>query len=217
MVEPFEIPTEWIKFRAMDWGQAKPYACLWFAVDYDGNLYCYRELYGWGGKANIGTGETAREVGEKICKLEKRSEKVQGGVLDNACWARTGVTAPTIEEELDAVLIKHKLIPFRKCSKGRIEGANAFKQRLIGNEMKDGSFKPAIYFFKTCYHSIRTIPMIGHDKHNPELPDTTAEDHCYDAVAYACSSRPFSPMRAKMKRDSYDCYRTEKKRSAWTY
>ena len=59
--------------------------------------------------------------------------------------------------------------------------------------------------------------MIGHDKHNPELPDTTAEDHCYDAVAYACSSRPFSPMRAKMKRDSYDCYRTEKKRSAWTY
>jgi len=145
VVEPFEIPADWVKFRSMDWGQAKPYACLWWAVDYDGNMYCYRELYGWGDKPNVGTGETAKEVAEKICKLEKRSEKVQGGVLDNACWARTGVTGPTIEEELDSVLIKHKLIPFRKSSKGRVEGANAFKQRLIGNEMKDGSYKPAIY------------------------------------------------------------------------
>ena len=44
----------------MDFGQAKPYAVLWFAVDFDGNLYAYRELYGWGGKPNVGTGETAR-------------------------------------------------------------------------------------------------------------------------------------------------------------
>lgn len=218
VVEPFEIPKNWVRFRAMDWGQAKPYACLWFAVDYDGNLYCYRELYGWGGKANVGTGETAKEVGEKICKLEKRSEKVQGGVLDNACWARTGVTGSTIEEELNSVLLKHKLIPFRKSSKGRVEGANAFKQRLIGNEMKDGSFKPAIYFFKTCYHAIRTIPMLGHDKHNPEKYDSTGEDHVIDSIAYCCLSRPFSPTRKRKSNDPYDAWKSsEKKRSAWTY
>lgn len=58
----------------MDFGISKPYACLWFAVDYDNNLYCYRELYGWGGKANVGTGETAKQIAEKIVQLEPREE-----------------------------------------------------------------------------------------------------------------------------------------------
>ena len=194
IIEPFKIPAEWVKFRSMDWGQAKPYAVLWWAVDYDGNLYCYRELYGWGGKPNVGTGETAKEVAEKICQLEKRSEKVQGGVLDNACWARTGVTGPTIEEEINMTMIKHKLIPFHKSSKGRIEGANAFKQRLIGNEMKDGSFKPAIYFFKTCYNCIRTIPMLGHDKHDAEKYDSSGEDHCFVAGTLITTRRGEIPI-----------------------
>lgn len=98
-------------------------------MDYDGNLYCYRELYGWGGKANVGTGETAKEVGEKICQLEKQSEKVQGGVLDNACWARTGVTDPTIEEELNTTLVKHKLIPFYACLSRPFAPMKARKKR----------------------------------------------------------------------------------------
>jgi hypothetical protein len=54
IVQPFEIPDEWIKFRSMDWGYAKPYAIHWFAVDWDGRLYCYRELNGWGGEAIAG-------------------------------------------------------------------------------------------------------------------------------------------------------------------
>ena len=140
-------------------------------------MYAYRELYGWGGKPNVGTGETARQIGERIVALEKPEEEVRYGVLDSACWARTGVTGPTIEEELDKVLIEKKLVPFSKSSKGRLEGADAFKQRLIGNTLDDGTKKPAIYFFATCVNTIRTIPMIGHDKHKPELPDTDAEDH----------------------------------------
>ena len=82
LVKPFAIPAEWVKFRSMDWGCAKPYCCLWFAVDFDGNLWCYRELYGWGGKANVGTGETAVEVGRRIAQLERPEEKLSYGVLD---------------------------------------------------------------------------------------------------------------------------------------
>ena len=82
VVEPFKVPDEWMRFRSMDWGSARPYACLWWAVDYDGNMYCYRELYGWGGKPNVGTGETAAEVGRRICELEKKEEHVRGGLVD---------------------------------------------------------------------------------------------------------------------------------------
>lgn len=181
VVKPFEIPRDWVKFRAMDWGTARPYAVVWFAIDYDGDAYVYRELYGWGGKPNVGTGETARQVGEKIAECESREENLLYAVLDSACWAKTGVTAPTISEELNTVLLRKGLVPFMASSKGRMEGANLFKQRLIGNEIEEGKYKPAIKFFSTCIHCLRTIPMIGHDKHKPELPDTNAEDHCFVA------------------------------------
>ena len=49
VVEPFAIPAGWLRFRAMDWGSARPYAVLWFAVAYDNQSYVYGELYGWGG------------------------------------------------------------------------------------------------------------------------------------------------------------------------
>ena len=194
VIEPFKIPDGWVKLRAMDFGIAKPFACLWFAVDYDGNMYCYRELYGWGGKPNVGTGETAKEVAEKICELEKPSEKVMYGVLDSACWNRTGVSAPSIEEEINTVLVEHKLMPFTKSEKGRVEGANSFKQRLVGNEMKDGEYKPAIYFFKNCFHCIRTIPILSHDKHDPEKYSTTGEDHCFVAGTIITTKRGDVPI-----------------------
>jgi phage terminase large subunit len=73
--EPFGIPKEWIKFRSMDWGSYHPYAVGWFAVDYDGRLYMYRELYGWGGKANVGTKETARQVAKKLLRPNRKVKK----------------------------------------------------------------------------------------------------------------------------------------------
>lgn len=181
VVRPFDIPDHWMKFRAMDWGSAAPYACLWFAVDFDGNLYCYRELYGWGGKPNVGTKETARQVAEHICELEKKAEGVSYGVLDYACWAQMGVTGPTIAEEINITLLAHGLNAFGKCSKGRAEGGNALKQRLWGNDMPDGSHKPAIYFFSNCIHTIRTLPILSHDEHKPETYNTKGEDHCFPA------------------------------------
>ena len=201
VVEPFTIPEGWQKFRSMDWGSARPYCVHWWAVDYDGNLYAYRELYGWGGKPNVGTMETAKEVGAKIAAVETPKENVRGGVLDNACWARTGVTGPTIAEELNAELYRHRLITFSKSSKGRVEGANALKQRLIGNKQKDGTNKPAIYFFRNCTHTIRTLPMLAHDATNPETYDTKGEDHAVDSVVYACLSRPWTPAKPQEQKE----------------
>lgn len=217
VIEPFAIPKGWMRFRAMDWGSAHPYEVLWWAVDYDDNLYAYRELYGWGGKPNVGTGETAKEVGKKIAALESKDENLSYAVLDNACWAATGVTGPTIAEEINMELYNAGLQTFAKCSKGRVEGANALKQRLIGNELTDGSFKPAIYFFSNCIHAIRTIPMLAHDKHNPETYDTGGEDHAADTVCYACMSRPWVPLEQSKRKSSHDGYNIDNKRaSAWS-
>ena len=188
MVKPFEIPEEWRKFRSMDWGMARPYAVLWFAIDYDGNLWAYRELYGWGGKANVGTGETAADVAKRIVEVEK--EKVDYGILDSACWARTGVTGESIAEAINKEMLAAGHAGFSKSSKGRIEGANSFKQRLLGNKNAKGEYVPAIRFFTNCVHTARTVPMLGHDPQNAEKYDTNGEDHLVDAIVYAVMSRP---------------------------
>lgn len=193
VVKPFKIPDGWVRFRAMDWGSYHPYAVLWFAIDYDGNLWCYRELYGWGGRANVGTKETAEQVAEKIAAAEGK-EQISYGVLDNACWAATGVTGPSIAEAINNVLWQHKRTMFGECSKGREAGAEQFRQRLIGYEDTSGQKIPAIRFFSTCIHSARTIPMLTHDKHQPEKYDTQGEDHCFIAGTMITTARGDVPI-----------------------
>ena len=32
VVEPFEVPAHWARFRSMDWGSAKPFSVGWWAI-----------------------------------------------------------------------------------------------------------------------------------------------------------------------------------------
>lgn len=45
LVDRFAIPAEWQRFRVVDFGYTNPFVCQWWAVDGDGRLYRYRELY----------------------------------------------------------------------------------------------------------------------------------------------------------------------------
>lgn len=217
IVKPFKIPDSWIRFRSMDWGSAKPYSVGWYAVDYDGNLWKYRELYGYGGKANVGTKETAKQVAMKIAAAEKSDRKlITYGVLDSACWNDSGTTGPTIAEEINNTLLSEGSIMFTQCSKGRAEMAEQMKLRLVGNDDGKGNMIPAIRFFDTCFHSIRTIPNLTHDKRDPEKVDTNGEDHAYDETAYGLMSRPWTPTPST--KDKYvDDYTVEEKPSAWSF
>lgn len=54
-----------------------------------------------------------------------------------------------------------------------------------------------VFWFHTCKDSLRTIPVLQHDKTNAEDLDSDSEDHAADQARYACMSRPFT--RAKPK------------------
>lgn len=182
VVKPFPIPDGWMRFRSMDWGSYHPYCVGWYAVDYDGNLWKYRELYGYGGKANVGTKETAAQVAARIAEMEKHERRqMRYGVLDNACWASSGTTGPTIAEEINKVLVASGCVTFGPSSKGREQMAEQIKLRLVGHTKANGEQVPAIRFFDTCFHTIRTLPMLTHDKRQPEKIDTNGEDHCFVA------------------------------------
>ena len=197
----------------MDWGSYHPYSVHWYAVDYDGVLYCYRELYGYGGKANVGTKEPSTVVAQRIADSERADKRlIQYGVLDNACWGKQDPGAPSIAEEINRILMNNGCRMFNPSSKGREQMGEEIRLRLQGWEDDKGIRHPGIKIFNTCFHTIRTLPEITHDKNQPEKYDTNGEDHAVDCIGYACLSRPWKPEKPKQRsvRDGWkDDYNNE--------
>lgn len=45
LIDRFEIPETWERFRSIDFGYVNPFVCQWWALDEDKRLYLYREIY----------------------------------------------------------------------------------------------------------------------------------------------------------------------------
>lgn len=195
VIKPFKIPDGWMRFRCMDWGSYHPYACYWIAVDYDGVMYVYRELYGYGGKANVGTKEPSTLVAQRIADSESADKRlIRYAVLDNACWGKQDTGAPSIAEEINRVLMDNGCMMFNPSVKGREQVGEEIRLRLQGWEDKEGKRHPGIKIFNTCFHLIRTLPEITHDKNQPEKYDTNGEDHCLIAGTLITTKRGDIPI-----------------------
>lgn len=184
--KPFTIPTGWKRFRSMDWGYKSPCVVLWWAVDTDGNMYCYREL-------NL-IRMDASQVAAKIREIEQANDEWDDrrqcsrltGPADTQIWEQRGTIGPTIAETMS-----HEGVFWEKCTKNRYASVQEFLRRL--NDKGDGgggeAGQPGICFFETCKRSLRTIPAIPTDENDPELPQDGGDDHWLDAVLYACMYR----------------------------
>ena len=173
VVEPFEVPYNWPRLRAADYGYSSPSCVLWGAVDWDGNIFIYRELYDKGY-----TGETLARI---INALEENDPLMQISVLDGACWSKHG-TGPSIAESM--IRNGVRWIP---ADKNRIPGKIELHRRLAIDERTD---EPKLKIFSTCTNLIRTLPTIPLSKTNSEDVDTKSDDHAYDALRYMCMTRP---------------------------
>jgi hypothetical protein len=174
VVEPFDIPLHWERIKGIDYGYASESACVWGAVDKDdGTLIIYRELYR---KGLLGT-----DLAFMITEMELNDPMSVPGVLDTACWNRTGQTGPTVGETL--VKAGHKL---RRADKNRVAGKIQIHEYLKLQQ----SGRPKLQIFNTCPNLIRELQSIPLDKSNPEDVDTKASDHAYDALRYLIMARP---------------------------
>ena len=45
LIDPFPVPKEWRRFLVVDFGYEHPFCCQWWALDHDGRMYRYREIY----------------------------------------------------------------------------------------------------------------------------------------------------------------------------
>ena len=183
VVKSFDIPRGWMRFRAADWGYSSPACCLWFAIDFDNNIFVYRELY----TKKL----TADLFAQKVLQLEE-GEYIRYGVLDSSTWARRGDIGPSIAETMVQEGCRWR--PSDRSPRSRVAGKLELHKRLKLNE--DTGF-PTLFIFDNCINLIRTLPMLPIDKNNPEDVDTHAEDHAYDALRYGCMSRPIHPVSQK--------------------
>ena len=179
---PFDIPKDWRRFRAADYGYSSPSAVLWFAIDpADETLYVYRELYQ--------KGLTGQALAEEVLKREV-DDKVSYGVLDSSVWHQRGHDGPSIAEEM----IKYgcRWRPSDRGQGSRTAGKNRLHELLKLREFED-SKKPSIIFFDTCRQLIADIPSLPTDPDgNDDIDSRFRSDHTYDALRYGIMSRPRS-------------------------
>ncbi len=199
VVEPFEIPSGWPRFRSCDWGFSTNFCVLWCAVDYENTIWVYREFYGKGLTADI----FAQRV-----RQQEMGENIQYGVMDSSVWARRGDIGPPIPE----IMRQNGCLwrPSDRTSGSRKSGKAELHRRLrIFEDPHTGEPTAKIKFFKTCRNLIRTVPALPLDKNDMEDIDTRGEDHCYDALRYGIMSRPMDPTR-------FDYYQQLNRQSIWT-
>jgi hypothetical protein len=184
VVDPFEVPKGWQRFRAADWGYSSPACVLWFAIDYDNNLWIYRELY---------TKKITADVFARKVLIAERDEYIRYGVLDASTWAKRGDIGPSIAETMIREGCRWR--PSDRTPKSRISGKLEIHKRLKVSE--DKKKEPGLRIFSTCRNLIRTFPLLPLDDSNPEDINTDVEDHAYDALRYGCMSRPIHTSYAK--------------------
>lgn len=175
VVKPFTIPSYWVRFCSFDWGFTSPACCLWHAISPEGRVYTYRELYV--------TGKDSAWLGRR-CRELSGNEEIRYCAGDPSCWDATrGVSIAEVMAQNGWAMVQAE--NDRKNGWARCRQFLSYEQ----NEQGQLTREPGWQFFETCVNTIRTIPAVIHDEHDPEDIDTKGEDHAPDTWRYGAMTR----------------------------
>ena len=183
VIEPFDIPRHWRRYRSFDFGYAKPFAVQWWAVDTDGRVYLYRQLYGCTDTPNTGVKWEPTKIAKEIRRIEDTEERGNTiiGIADPSIWDESRGKDGTVIN-----MMEREGVFFSKGKNDRISGKMQVHYRLAF----DDNGLPMMYVFNTCRAFIRTLPNLVYDSIHVEDIDTTQEDHDYDACRYFLMENP---------------------------
>jgi PBSX family phage terminase large subunit len=115
--ERFAVPDAWRKIRTIDFGYTNPFVCQWWAVDGDGRMYLYRELYM--------SGRTVKVHAKQINELSA-GERYEATIADHDAEDRA-----TLEENGIKTIAAHKAIsPGIQATQERLKVAGDGRPRL---------------------------------------------------------------------------------------
>jgi PBSX family phage terminase large subunit len=159
VVEPFDIPSNWQRVRGIDWGFNNPFVCLWGAIDGDGRLYIYDELY----------------VSHVLIKYHAREIKKRQGKFD---W-----TVADHDAQDNAEIRDHGIYTL-PAQKDVSIGIQKVAERLV----VQGDGRPRFYVFRNCVNTRREMGAYRWQEQKDGKPakeePLKLDDHCPDTVRY---------------------------------
>lgn len=180
VIQPFAIPDTWTRYNGIDGGFRAPWCTMWGALDPDGRIWFYREIY------KPGVGET--DQAKRILAAEAPGEHVAVRYADDSMWVVSG------ESKASAAIYAENGVHLTPAGKG--PGSRVTRVRRTRTYLAEApacphhralgwDTCPLAHFFPQCENLIRTLPTLPHaSTGDPEDVDTKAEDHAYDAMSY---------------------------------
>ena len=156
---PFKIPKDWRIYRTRDYG-LDMCATYWIAMDYQMNVYVYKELY----ESDLIVSDAARKINAMT------DEKIQIDYAPPDLWNRnkdTGKSTADIFAENGQYLTK--------ADNNRVTGWLAVHEWLKTYKDEQGQLNSKLKIFSNCINLIRTLPAVEHDEKNPN--DVAVEQH----------------------------------------
>ena len=190
VIEPFDIPRTWRRYRTFDFGYSRPFAVQWWAIDYDGRAYLYRQLYRGTNTPNQGLKWEPKQIARKIREIEDELEcgNTITGIADPSIWDESRGKDGTVIR-----MFEDEGIFFEKGKNDRLSGKMQCHYRFAF----DDEGRPMAYIFNNCKAFLRTIPALVYDTSNVEDVNTACEDHDYDAMRYFFMANPIASQKPK--------------------
>ena len=190
VIEPFEIPSAWRRFRTIDYGLDR-LACLWIAISPDGRFFVYREYC----RSDLPISEAARAILERTPK----NEDVYATLAPPDLWSRSQETGRS-----KAALFSEFGLNFTKTSNDREAGWLSLKELLHGDE-------PRLRIFSPCTEIIKCLPALQIDK--IRTSDCATEPH--DITHAPDALRGFAIFYATPKKEEKSTVRNAWTRDMW--
>ena len=180
VIEPFEIPKEWNKYIAIDYG-LDMFAVVFVAIDTRGNAYVYNEIY----KDNLIVSEACQTL-----KSYMRKDKYKAIYAPRDLWNRNRDTGKSTAE-----LFYEGGVNLTLASSDRKAGWLNVKEWIKPYKMRHEQTGELIEtsklkIFNNCLNLIRCLPKLQHDEKDPN--DCAIEPHeithIPDALRYFCIS-----------------------------
>ena len=156
VIEPFEIPPGWRRWRAIDYGLDR-LVCLWIAVSPENLVYVYREFC----ESDLPISASAKAILERT----SAAENIYATLAPPDLWNRTQESGRS-----KASIFSEFGINFTKTSNDRETGWLAIKELLC-----DTGAGSRLKIFSTCTELIKCLPALIIDKIRPT--DCSTEPH----------------------------------------
>lgn len=185
LIDHFDIPEDWRRICSVDFGFTNPFVCQWWAIDNDGRMYLYREIY-----------HTQRTVKVHSEKIKSYNDPVKWTVCDH--------------DAEDRATLQENGIKNYAAQKAVSVGIQRVQERL--KVADDG--KPRIFIMRDSLVEMdqslveakkpwcteqEFADYVWADKKNKEEP-VKENDHGMDALRYAVMHVDGGPPKAKVMR-----------------